>query len=116
MAIFLTAQNRIIVQGITGSGGSKHGARMIAVGTNVVGGTNPRKAGQTVDLGGTTVPVFGTVGEAMAETGADVSVGFVPPAGTKDAGIEAVDAAMPLGIGITEGIPGHDTAPFWAYA
>src|SRR5258706_3764841 len=116
MAIFLTAQNRIIVQGITGSEGSKHGARMIAAGTNVVGGTNPRKAGQTVDLGGTTVPVFGTVGEAMAETGADVSVVFVRPAETKDAVIEAVDAAMPLVIVITEGIPGHDTAAFWAYA
>jgi succinyl-CoA synthetase alpha subunit len=116
MAIFLTAQSRIIVQGITGSEGRKHGARMIAAGTNVVGGTNPRKAGQTVDLGGTSAPVFGTVGEAMAATGADVSVVFVPPAGTKDAVIEAVDAAMPLVIVITEGIPVHDTAAFWAYA
>jgi succinyl-CoA synthetase alpha subunit len=116
MAIFLTAQSRIIVQGITGSEGRKHGARMIAAGTNVVGGTNPRKAGQTVDLGSTSVKVFGTVGEAMSATGADVSVVFVPPAGTKDAVIEAVDAAMPLVIVITEGIPVHDTAAFWAYA
>jgi succinyl-CoA synthetase alpha subunit len=116
MAIFLTAQSRIIVQGITGSEGRKHGARMIAAGTNVVGGTNPRKAGQTVDLGGTTVPVFGTVGEAMGATGADVSVVFVPPAGTKGAVIEAVEAVMPLVIVITEGIPVHDTATFWAYA
>jgi succinyl-CoA synthetase alpha subunit len=116
MAIFLTAQSRVIVQGITGSEGRKHGARMIAAGTTVVGGTNPRKAGQTVDLGGTTVPVFGAVGEAMGETGADVSVVFVPPAGTKDAVIEAVDAAIPLVIVITEGIPVHDTAWFWAYA
>jgi succinyl-CoA synthetase alpha subunit len=116
MAIFLTAQSRIIVQGITGSEGRKHGARMIAAGTNVVGGTNPRKAGQTVDLGGISVPVFGTVREAMSATGADVSVVFVPPAGTKDAVIEAVDAAMPLVIVITEGIPVHDTAAFWAYA
>ncbi len=116
MAIFLTAQSRIIVQGITGSEGRKHGARMIAAGTNVIGGTNPRKAGQTVDLGGTSAPVFGTVGEAIAATGADVSVVFVPPAGTKDAVIEAVDAAMPLVIVITEGIPVHDTAAFWAYA
>jgi succinyl-CoA synthetase alpha subunit len=116
MAIFLTAQSRVIVQGITGSEGRKHGARMIAAGTNVVGGTNPRKAGQTVDLGSTSVPVFGTVGEAMAETGADVSVVFVPPAGTKDAVIEAVDAAIPLVIVITEGIPVHDTAVFWARA
>jgi succinyl-CoA synthetase alpha subunit len=116
MAIFLTAQSRIIVQGITGSEGRKHGARMIAAGTNVVGGTNPRKAGQTVDLGGTRLPVFGTVGEAMSATGADVSVVFVPSAGTKDAVIEAVDAAMPLVIVITEGIPVHDTAASWAYA
>jgi len=116
MAIFLTAQSRIIVQGVTGSEGRKHGARMNAAGANVVGGTNPRKAGQTVDLGGTSVPVFGTVGEAMAATGADVSVVFVPPSGTKDAVIEAVDAAMPLVIVITEGIPVHDTAAFWAYA
>ncbi len=116
MAIFLTAQSRVIVQGITGSEGRKHGARMIAAGTNVVGGTNPRKAGQTVDLGGTSVPVFGTVGEAVAETGADVSVVFVPPAGTRDAVIEAVDAAIPLVIVITEGIPVHDTAVFWARA
>jgi succinyl-CoA synthetase alpha subunit len=116
MAIFLTAQSRVIVQGITGSEGRKHGARMIAAGTTVVGGTNPRKAGQTVDLGGTSVPVFGTVGEATAETGADVSVVFVPPAGTKGAVIEAVDAAIPLVIVITEGIPVHDTAAFWAYA
>src|ERR1022692_4793861 len=116
MAIFLTADSRIIVQGITGSEGRKHGARMIAAGTNVVGGTNPRKAGQSVDLGGTSVPVFGSVGEAMAETGADVSVVFVPPAGTKDAVIESVDAAIPLVIVITEGIPVHDTAVFWAHA
>jgi len=116
MAIFLTAESRVIVQGITGSEGRKHGARMIAAGTKVVGGTNPRKAGQTVDLAGSSVPVFGTVGEAMTQTGADVSVVFVPPAGTKDAVIEAVDAAMPLVIVITEGIPVHDTAQFWAHA
>jgi succinyl-CoA synthetase alpha subunit len=116
MAIFLTSESKIIVQGITGSEGRKHGARMIAAGSQVVGGTNPRKAGQTVDLGGSSVPVFGTVSEAMAQTGADVSVVFVPEQGTKDAVIEAVDAAMPLVIVITEGVPVHDTAAFWAYA
>ena len=116
MAIFLTGQSRIVVQGITGSEGRKHGARMLAAGTQVVGGTNPRKAGQTIELAGTAVPVFGTVAEAMTATGADVSVVFVPPAGTKDAVIEAVDASMPLVIVITEGIPVHDTAAFWAYA
>jgi succinyl-CoA synthetase alpha subunit len=116
MAIFLTADSRIIVQGITGSEGRKHGARMIAAGTNVVGGTNPRKAGQSVELGGADVPVFGTVGDAMAATGADVSVVFVPPAGAKAAVIEAIDAAIGLVIVITEGIPVHDTAAFWAHA
>ncbi len=116
MAIFLTGDSRIIVQGITGSEGRKHGARMIAAGSNVVGGTNPRKAGQIVELSGQQVPVFATVGEAMAATGADVSVMFVPPAGTKDAVIEAIDAQIPLVIVITEGVPVHDTASFWAHA
>ncbi|HTX83969.1 MAG TPA: succinate--CoA ligase subunit alpha [Streptosporangiaceae bacterium] len=116
MAIFLNAGSRVIVQGITGSEGRKHGARMIAAGTDVVGGTNPRKAGQTVELSGQEVPVFGTVGDAMAATGANVSVVFVPPAGTKDAVIEAIDAQMPLVIVITEGVPVHDTAVFWAHA
>jgi succinyl-CoA synthetase alpha subunit len=115
MAIFLTGESRILIQGITGSEGSKHGRRMVAAGTTVVGGTNPRKAGQTVDLGGTQVPVFGTVAETMAATGADVSVVFVPPAGTKSAVMEAIDAQIPLVIVITEGIPIHDTAYFWAY-
>jgi succinyl-CoA synthetase alpha subunit len=116
MAIFLTSASRVIVQGITGSEGRKHGARMIAAGTRVVGGTNPRKAGQTIDLDGRQVPVFGTVADAMSATGADVSVVFVPPAGAKAAVIEAIDASMPLVIVITEGIPVHDTAVFWAHA
>ena len=116
MAIFLNGASRVIVQGITGSEGRKHGARMIAAGTKVVGGTNPRKAGQTVDLGGSSVPVFGTVSEAMAQTGADVSVVFVPASGTKAAVIEAIEAQIPLCIVITEGIPVHDTTEFWARA
>jgi len=116
VAIFLTAESRILVQGITGSEGRKHGARMLAAGAKVVGGTNPRKAGQTVDLNGTGVPVFGTVADTMAATGADVSVVFVPESGTKAAVIEAIDAEIPLCIVITEGIPVHDTAEFWAYA
>jgi succinyl-CoA synthetase alpha subunit len=116
MAIFLNADSRIIVQGITGSEGRKHGARMIAAGSQVVGGTNPRKAGQTVELSGQQVPVFGTVADAMAQTGADVSVIFVPETGTKAAVIEAIDAGMPLAIVITEGVPVHDSAYFWAYA
>jgi len=116
MAIFLTAGSKVIVQGVTGSEGRKHGARMIAAGTSIVGGTNPRKAGQTIELSGQEVPVFATVADAMAATGADVSVVFVPAAGTKDAVVEAIDATMPLVIVITEGVPVHDTAAFWAYA
>src|SRR5689334_16649787 len=65
VAIFLNADSRVLIQGITGSEGSKHGRRMLATGTTVVGGTNPRKAGQSVDLGGAAVPVFATVGDAM---------------------------------------------------
>ena len=116
MAIFLTSDSRIMIQGITGSEGRKHGRRMLAAGSTLVGGTNPKKAGQTVDLGGAEVPVFGTVADTMAETGADVSVVFVPPPGTKGAVIEAIDAGIPLVIVITEGVPVHDTAEFWAYA
>ncbi|MGH3167984.1 MAG: succinate--CoA ligase subunit alpha [Trebonia sp.] len=116
MAIFLTAESRILVQGITGSEGRKHGARMLAAGSKVVGGTNPKKAGQTISLNDSDVPVFGTVSETIAKTGADVSVIFVPPAFTKAAVIEAIDAEIPLAIVITEGIPVHDTAEFWAYA
>ncbi|MBO0774836.1 MAG: succinate--CoA ligase subunit alpha [Actinobacteria bacterium] len=117
MAIFLNGDSRIMIQGITGSEGSKHGRRMLKAGTAVVGGTNPRKAGQRVDLGGTSsVPVFATVAETMAATGADVSVVFVPPAGARAAVNEAIDAAIPLVVVITEGIPVHDTAAFWAYA
>jgi succinyl-CoA synthetase alpha subunit len=116
VSIFLTGSSRVLIQGITGAEGRKHGARMLAAGTAVVGGTNPRKAGTTVELNGTEVPVFGTVAETMAATGADVSVIFVPPAGAKMAVIEAIDASIPLAIVITEGIPVHDTAEFWAYA
>jgi succinyl-CoA synthetase alpha subunit len=116
MAIFLTESSKVIVQGMTGSEGMKHTQRMLDSGTNIVGGVNPRKAGQSVDLGAVSVPVFGTVAEAMAQTGADVSVVFVPPAFTKDAAIEAADAGMPLLVVITEGVPVHDTAEFRAYA
>ncbi len=116
MAIWLTENSKIIVQGMTGSEGMKHSRRMLASGATVVGGVNARKAGQSVDFDGTSLPVFGTVAEAMAETGADVSVVFVPPKFTKDAVVEAIDAAIGLAVVITEGVPVHDTAYFWAYA
>jgi succinyl-CoA synthetase alpha subunit len=116
MAIFLNEDSRIIVQGMTGSEGQKHTRRMLAAGTNVVGGVNARKAGEKIDFDSTTLPVFGTVADAMDATGADVSVVFVPPKFTKEAVIEAVDAAMPLAVVITEGIPVHDTAAFFTHA
>jgi succinyl-CoA synthetase alpha subunit len=116
VAIFLTENSRVIVQGMTGSEGQKHTRRMIASGTAIVGGVNPRKAGETVEFDGTSVPVFGTVAEAVESTGADVSVVFVPPAFTKAAVVEAVDAAVPLVVVITEGVPVQDTADFFSYA
>ncbi|GAA3018265.1 MULTISPECIES: succinate--CoA ligase subunit alpha [Actinokineospora] len=116
MAIFLTENSKVIVQGITGSEGTKHTARMLKSGTNVVGGVNPRKAGTKVEIEGQSLPVFATVAEAIAETGADVSVIFVPPKFAKDAVLEAIDAEIGLAVVITEGIPVHDSAYFWAHA
>ncbi|MEO7061523.1 MAG: succinate--CoA ligase subunit alpha [Lapillicoccus sp.] len=117
MAIFLNADSKVIVQGMTGSEGMKHTTRMLASGTKVVGGVNPRKAGESVSFpGDVTIPVFGTVAEAVAATGADVSVVFVPPAFAKAAVVEAIDAAVGLCVVITEGIAVRDTAEFFAYS
>ena len=117
MAIFLTRDSKVIVQGMTGSEGMKHTTRMLASGTQVVGGVNPRKPGTTVDFpGGVQVPVFGTVADAIAATGANVSVIFVPAAFTKAAVVEAVDAKIPLAVVITEGVAVKDTAEFFEYA
>ncbi|NBH10109.1 succinate--CoA ligase subunit alpha [Amycolatopsis sp. SID8362] len=116
MAIFLDETSRIVVSGMTGSEGAKHTRRMLAAGTNVVGGVNPRKAGQTVELAGRELPVFGSVAESMASAGADVCVLFVPPPFVADAVIEAVDAGIGLAVVITEGVPVHDSARLWAHA
>jgi succinyl-CoA synthetase alpha subunit len=116
MAVWLTEQSRVIVQGMTGSEGSKHTRRMLASGTNIVGGVTPKKGGQLVDFDGAKVPVFNSVGEAMAETGADTTVVFVPPKFAKGAVLEAVDANIGLAVVITEGIPVHDSTAFWAHA
>jgi succinyl-CoA synthetase alpha subunit len=116
VSIYLNKDSKVIVQGITGGEGTKHTALMLAAGTNIVGGVNARKAGTTVTHGDVTLPVFGTVAEAMAETGANVSVAFVPPAFAKDAAMEAIDAGMPLLVVITEGIPVQDTAEFFTHA
>ena len=121
MSIYLNKDSKVIVQGITGGEGTKHTALMLKAGTNIVGGVNARKAGTTVTHetaheGEVDLPVFGTVAEAIEKTGADVSIAFVPPAFTKDAMIEAIDAEIPLLVVITEGVPVGDTAEAWAYA
>ena len=117
MAIFLTAASKVIVQGMTGSEGRKHTQRMLASGTRIVGGVTPGKGGQSVEFdGGVAVPVFNSVAEAVAATGADVTVIFVPAKFTKGAVYEAVDAGIGLAVVITEGVPVHDTADFHAYA
>lgn len=112
MAIWLDSDSRILVQGMTGSEGTKHTRRMVASGAQVVAGVTPGKAGQDVDG----IPIFDDVATAMAKTGANVSVVFVPPRFAKGAVEEAVDAAIPLCVVITEGIPVHDTAQFFQYS
>lgn len=116
MSIFINSDSKVIVQGMTGSEGSKHTRRMLASGTKIVGGVTPGKGGQIVDFDGVPIPVFDSVDEAVAATSANVSVIFVPAKATKAAVIQAVDAAMPLVVVITEGVPVHDTAAFFAYA
>ena len=116
MAIFIDENTKVIVQGMTGSEGTKHTGRMIKSGTNIVGGVTPGKGGQTVEIEGKQLPVFNSVAEAMAATGANASVVFVPPKFAKAAVVDAIDAALALCVVITEGIPVHDTAAFYAYA
>jgi succinyl-CoA synthetase alpha subunit len=116
MAIFINSDSKVIVQGMTGSEGTKHTKRMLKAGTNIVGGVTPGKGGQSVDMDGKLLPVFNTVAEAMSATGANVSAVFVPPKFAKAAVIDAIDAKMPLVVVITEGIPVHDSAYFYTYA
>jgi succinyl-CoA synthetase alpha subunit len=112
MAIWLDENSRILVQGMTGSEGTKHSRRMIASGAKIVAGVTPGKGGLEVDG----VPVFDDVPNAIDATGANVSVVFVPPRFAKAAVEESVDAGLPLIVVITEGIPVHDTAQFFQYA
>lgn len=112
MAIWLDSSSRILVQGMTGAEGTKHTRLMVAAGSQIVAGVTPGKAGQEVDG----IPVFDDVAAAMAATGANVSVVFVPPRFAKAAVEEAIDAEIGLCVVITEGIPVHDTAQFFQYA
>jgi len=112
MAIFLDESSRVLVQGITGAEGRRHTRRMVASGTRIVAGVTPGRGGQEVDG----IPVFDRVADAVAATGADVAVVFVPARFAKAAVVETVDARLPLCVVITEGIPVHDTAVFWAHA
>ena len=112
MTIWLDADSRIVVQGMTGAEGTRHTRRMVNSGANVVAGVTPGKAGQDVDG----IPVYDDVPSAVAATGANVSVVFVPPRFAAAAVEEAVDAEVPLCVVITEGIPVHDTARFFQYA
>ncbi len=121
MAVFLTGASTVLVQGMTGSEGRRHTQRMLASGTKVLAGVTPGKGGQSVDFTGPdggplTLPVFGSVGEAVAATGADTSVVFVPARATAPAVQEAIDAAVPLVVVITEGVPVRDTAEFFTRA
>ncbi len=116
MAIFLDKNSLVIVQGMTGSEGRKHTERMIKSGTKIVGGVTPGKGGQEVEIADQKLPVFNSVSEAIAATAANVSVVFVPPKFAKAAVLEAIDAEIELCVVITEGIPIHDTAIFFAQA
>src|SRR5215510_5545142 len=105
MAILVTPQTKVLVQGITGSFGAKHTQLSLAYGTQVVAGVTPGKGGQTFE---NKVPIFDTVAEAAKQTGATVSAVFVPPAFAGDAILECVDAGLDLVVAITEGIPVND--------
>ena len=102
MSIFIDNDTRLIIQGITGRDGSFHARQMMEYGTRVVGGVTPGKGGQKFDE---TVPIFNTVEQAVAETGANASVIYVPPMFAADAMMEAADAGIPFIVCITEGVP-----------
>ena len=109
MAILVNSETRVITQGITGRAGGFHTEQCMAYGTNVVGGVVPGKGGQTFKDTG--VPIFDTVAEAVAATGANASMIFVPPPFAADGILEAIDAGIELAVAITEGIPVRDMIP-----
>jgi succinyl-CoA synthetase alpha subunit len=109
MSIFVDRSTRVVYQGLTGSQGRFHGLRNRSYGTQVVAGTNPKKAGTDVEG----IPIFATVAEARDATGASVSCVFIPAPGVRDAVLEAAEAGVELVVVITEGVPAHDEAFFY---
>jgi len=108
MAILITPETKILVQGITGDFGGRHAKLSLDYGTKVVAGVTPGKGGQVFEHGSHKVPIFNTVAEAAKATGATVSAIFVPPPFAADAILECVDAGLDLAVAITEGIPVKD--------
>ncbi len=115
MAILVNSDTKLLVQGVTGSAGAFHTKQMMEYGTTIVAGVVPGKGGTVFDGGEGKVPVFDTVEQAVAETGANVSVIFVPPPFAADAILEAASAEVPLAVCITEGIPVQDMIPVRAH-
>ncbi len=109
MSIFVDENTKVLYQGLTGSQGRFYGLRNQAYGTKVVAGTNPKKAGTDVDG----IPIYGSVAEAVKETGATASCVFIPAPGVADAVIEAAEGGVKLIVVITEGVPAHDEARFY---
>jgi len=108
MSILVNKDTRVLVQGLTGKTGTFHTEQALAYyGTKMVGGTHPKKGGESWSSGvdGTELPIFATVAEGKAATGANASVIYVPPAGAADAMLEAIEAEIPLIVCITEGVP-----------
>lgn len=109
MSIFVDENTKVVYQGLTGSQGRFHGLRNRAYGTQVVAGTNPKKAGTDVEG----VPIFATVGDAVEATGANASCIFIPAPGVADAVMEAAEGGIEFIVVITEGVPMHDEARFY---
>jgi succinyl-CoA synthetase alpha subunit len=109
VSIFVDEQTKVVYQGLTGSQGRYYGLLNRDYGTNVVAGTNPKKAGTDVDG----IPIFASVGEAVSETGADASCIFIPAPGVRDAVMEAAEGGVEFIVCITEGVPAHDEAWFF---
>ena len=117
MSIFIDNDTKLVVQGITGRDGSFHTTQTIEYGTNMVAGVTPGKGGQTFEgPNGQKVPIFNAMDEAVAETGANTSVIFVPPAFAAGAVLEAADSGVSLVVAITEGVPVLDMARALAFA